>query len=669
MHFKPETAKETPLPAGAAEPAPPAREILLIGHPNVGKSVVFSLLTGRYANVSNYPGTTVEITRGWTEAGGTRCRVIDTPGVHSLLPLSQDERVTRDLLLDCRDPLVVQVVDAKNLDWNLQLTLQLLDMRVPMVLCLNMTDEAEDRGIRIDAAGLEARLGIPVVRMVAVRRHGLKALKTALRRATLGSCFPVRYPPRVEEALGKAVDLLPGGTRARRALSLMILAGDDTLREWLQDRVSATGLDRLDNLSRELRRHCTEPVACLLDRTRLSRAEGIGQEVRSGEKRHSGRWLRWVEPWTIHPIFGFPILLGILYLLYLFVGVFGAGTCVDAIERGLFGRWVNPFAIRVIGDFVPFEFLRDFLIGPYGLFTMAITYAVAIVLPIVGTFFIAFGILEDSGYLPRLAAMLNRAFRAMGLNGKAVLPMVLGLGCDTMATLTTRVLETWKERATVIILLAVGIPCSAQLAVIFAMLGALSGKALLIWLGVVVAVVFLVGALAARVLPGKGSDFVLEIPPLRIPRLGNIVVKTFGRLEWYLREAVPLFLLGTATLFLLDRLGWLAHLQSWASPVVVHLLGLPPQATEAFLIGFLRRDFGAAGLFFLQGQGKLDPVQTLVSVVTLTLFIPCIANFFMIVKEKSLRFAFMLMVFATVLALLVGTGMNFSLRALEVSLG
>lgn len=662
------TLTEEAPPQENASTRPAAAEILLVGHPNVGKSVIFGLLTGRYVTVSNYPGTTVEITRGTATIHGRRYRVSDTPGVHTLLPLSQDERVTRDMLLERGDTVVVQVADAKNLDWSLQLTLQLLEMRVPLVLCLNMTDEADERGIQIDAGALEARLGIPVVRMVAVRRQGLKALQAAIGRASLGSCFPVRYDPRVEAACDEAVPLLPESGMARRAVALMLLSGDDTLREWLRDRIGPPGRERLADLARRLDGTFSEPIAYLLNRRRIARAEAIAAEVRSAAPVRTPRRLRWLEAWTVHPLAGLPILVGVLWLVYQFVGVFGAGICVDWIESGLFGGWVNPLAVRAVRAWVPTEMLQDFLVGPYGLITMALTYAIAIVLPIVGTFFIAFGILEDSGYFPRLAAMLNRLFRLMGLNGKAVLPMILGLGCDTMATLTTRVMETWKERATVIILLAVGVPCSAQLAVIFAMLGALSGQALLIWLGVVVGIIILVGALASLVLPGRGSDFVLELPPLRLPRPKNLAIKTFARIEWYLREAVPLFVLGTAILFGLDRLGWLARMQAWSSPLIVRLLGLPPETTEAFLLGFLRRDFGAAGLFLLQEQGRLDPTQVLVSVITLTLFIPCIAHFFMIVKEKGVRFGVLLMGFVVVLAFAVGTAVNLALRALEVTL-
>ena len=668
MSLSPDTTREADRPVAVADPEAAGRELILIGLPNVGKSVIFSLLTGRYVNVSNYPGTTVEITTGSARIQGTEYRVRDTPGVHTLLPLSQDERVTRDILLDSDGALVVQVADAKNLSWSLQLTLQLLETRKPLVLCLNMSDEADERGIRVDTAALEAKLGIPVVSMVAVRRQGLRALTSAVSRAARGSRNSVRYSRGVEDACAAAEALLPESPIGRRSLALMILSGDDTLREWLQSRISIDDQKRLGDLSRTLRQASAEPVAFSLDRTRLSRSEQLAREVQTQQPKRTARWAgRW-EPWTIHPIGGIPILAAVLYLVYLFVGVFGAGTCVDWLETQVFGRWVSPWATSFVTTWVPWKILQDFLVGEYGQITMALSYAIAIVLPIVATFFIAFGLLEDSGYLPRLAVMLNRIFRTMGLNGKAVLPMVLGLGCDTMATLTTRVLETRKERATVMILLAVGVPCSAQLAVIFGLLGALSGSALLIWLLVVIGIIFLVGALAARVLPGRGSDFVLELPPLRLPRLGNIASKTVARMEWYLREAVPLFLAGTAILFFFDRLGWLTSIQSAAAPVVVNLLGLPAEAAEAFLIGFLRRDFGAAGLFLLQDAGRLDAVQTLVSVVTMTLFIPCIAHFFMIIKEKNLKFAVLLMAFVIVLAITVGAGLNFVLRALQVSL-
>jgi ferrous iron transport protein B len=246
--------------------------------------------------------------------------------------------------------------------------------------------------------------------------------------------------------------------------------------------------------------------------------------------------------------------------------------------------------------------------------------------------------------------------------------MVLGLGCDTMATLTTRILESRKERLIVIVLLALGVPCSAQLGVILAMLAGLSWQASLIWVGTVVGTLFVVGWLASRVIPGTGSEFILELPPIRWPRLGNIAVKTLGRIEWYLKEAAPLFVLGTVVLFISDRIGLLQVVEQAAEPVIVSMLSLPAATAEVFIIGFLRRDFGAAGLLAMSSAGLLDTVQVVVALVTITLFIPCIANFFMIIKERGWRTALAIACFIFPLALLIGAGLNWTLRGLGVSL-
>jgi ferrous iron transport protein B len=302
------------------------------------------------------------------------------------------------------------------------------------------------------------------------------------------------------------------------------------------------------------------------------------------------------------------------------------------------------------------------LVGQYGLFTMALMYALAIILPITTTFFLAFGFLEDSGYLPRLAVISNKLFRIIGLNGKAILPLVLGLGCCTMATMTTRILETKRERIIATFLIALSIPCSAQLGVIFGILGSLPLRATLWWAGTVILVLIFSGYLASKVLPGEKPDFFMELPPLRIPSLRNIIMKTLGRIEWYLKEAVPLFMLGTFILFLLDRMRMLDLLRTVSSPVIVNFLGLPERTTEAFLMGFLRRDYGAAGMFNLARQGFLNENQVIVSLVTLTLFVPCLANFFMIIKERGLKTAILMTVLIIPFALLVGGTLSYILR-------
>jgi len=324
----------------------------------------------------------------------------------------------------------------------------------------------------------------------------------------------------------------------------------------------------------------------------------------------------------------------------------------------IFETYLNPAVEKSIKAVVPSAFFQDLFVGQYGLFTMALTYAVAIILPITATFFVAFGFLEDSGYLPRIAVLTNSAFSKIGLNGKAVLPMVLGLGCGTMATMTTRILETKRERLIATFLIALAIPCSAQLGVILGMLGPYSIKVALWWIGTVLGVLLLAGTITAKVLPGNKADFFLEIPPIRMPRMGNILMKTLSRIEWYLKEAVPLFVLGTLILFILDKTHVLRWLEEAASPLIVKFLGLPREATAAFIMGFLRRDYGAAGLFELSKQGLLNENQIIVSIVTLTLFVPCLASFFMIIKERGMRTSLLMFGLITVFALLVGGGIN-----------
>ena len=649
-------------------PAAPA-SVILVGNPNVGKSAMFGALTGNYVTVSNYPGTTVEMTRGHLDLPGARVAVLDTPGANSLSPSSEDERVTRDVLLTSPGAAIVLVGDAKNIERTILLALQLGEMELPLTVALNMWDELEARGISIDAAGLARELETPVVPTVAIRRQGLDALRAEMITARSGN-VRIAYPAPIEDAIATIEPLLPDAAISRRAHALMVLGGETSLLESLHARLGSERFRAIDAARRAAQAAVDEPLAAAINGVRVRQAWAISDRVRTRAQDTPQRrkLTHAMEALTTHPVWGVPVLLAVLWLAYRFVGVFGAGTLVDLLEDGLFVGWINPHVTSWFDAFVPWAVVRDLFVGPYGIVTMALTYSLALVLPIVGTFFIAFGVLEDSGYLPRLAVMVNRLFKTMGLNGKAVLPMVLGLGCDTMATLTTRILETRKERLIVILLLALGVPCSAQLTVVLTMLGALSPAAMLVWLSVVVGTILLVGALAARILPGKGSDFVLELPPLRVPRVGNIVTKTLARVEWYLKEAVPLFVLGTLILFVADRLDLLSWMERVTAPVLQGLLGLPRETAAAFIVGFLRRDFGAAGLYQLGEQGRLDPVQIVVAVVVITLFIPCIANFFMMVKERGWKTGLAVASFIFPFALLVGAGLNWILRALDVSL-
>ena len=639
--------------------------IALVGNPNVGKSVIFGWLTGQYVTVSNYPGTTVEVTQGNSKIGGRRRVIVDTPGIDNLIPMSEDERVTRDILLKERDLKVIQVCDAKNLRRGLMITLQLAEMEKPVVLVLNMADEAKERGISIDSPGLSRLLGVPVLSTVATRREGLDGLARHMEEKRIPQIQPV-YPPEFEGSIAEIEKILPEKQKGKKALALMLLAGDESLGDWLHASLPEPAVQRIEEISQHLQRQHQEPLGYLINKKRLKTVDQLMAGVFNKEKERRGTAAMALSNLTTHSVAGIPILLLVLYLMYKFVGDFGAGVGVDFLQNVVFGKGVNPTTTRAVEYLLPWKPFQDLLVGPYGLVTMGLTYALAIVLPIVGTFFFAFGLLEDSGYLPRLAVMMNRLFKVMSLNGKAVLPMVLGLGCDTMATLTTRVLETKKERILVTLLLALGVPCSAQIGVMLGMFSGLPPKAAIIWGGVVIGSMIVVGFLAGKVIPGERADFILEIPPLRIPTLSNILIKTLARMEWFLKEAVPLFLLGTLFLFAFDRMGLLKILQNLAEPIVVQFLGLPAKATESFLLGFLRRDYGAAGLFVMVKAGELDALQAVVSLVTITLFIPCLANLLMIIKERGLGQALAMAAFIFPFALMVGGGLNYLLHALGV---
>jgi len=308
--------------------------------------------------------------------------------------------------------------------------------------------------------------------------------------------------------------------------------------------------------------------------------------------------------------------------------------------------------------------LRQLIIGDYGLVTLGFTYAIAIILPVVGTFFFAFSIIEDSGYLPRLSLLIDRVFKKIGLSGRAVIPMVLGLGCDTMATITTRTQETKREKVIATMLLALAIPCSAQLGVIFALLAPFP-NALLVWTLVIIGNFLLVGFLVSKVMPGQKPTFFMELPPLRVPKLGNVLSKTYTRIVWYLKEVFPLFIIASVAIWLLQITGVFPYLLKGLEPLV-NSIGLPDSTSDVFLFGFFRRDYGAAGLYEMRGM--LSANQLTIAAVVLTLFVPCIAQLMVMFKERGTKTAIGIFLFVLVLAFSTGLLLNFVFNTFNITL-
>lgn len=640
-----------------------APAILLVGHPNVGKSVLFHRLTGAYVNVSNYPGTTVEVTQAPARFDAS-ATLLDTPGVLALPSRSDDERATMRALLNETSRCLVQVGDAKNLRRTLTLTALLAELGVPMVLALNMHDEAMARGVTVDIPALAEELAIPVLATVATGGEGMGELTSSIARAAVPDPL-LHYDPLLEEEITTLAAAItthaPHPSLAARGLAILFLGNDTEVDNWLRQH-AGPAYAQLDALRRAASQRAEEDLPGLLARQRTEAADALATSVSQRAVRSSPLLAQRIGQAVVHPLWGIPILLGVLYAVYLFVGVFGATTLVGLLEEDLFDGILNPAVTDFVTTQIGNNGLSDLLVGQYGLWTMGMTYALALILPIVSTFFIAFGILEDSGYMPRLSVIANRIFARMGLNGRAVLPMVLGLGCVTMATLTTRILHSPRERLITIFLLALAIPCSAQLGVVLGMLGGVSFSALLVWALAMVGVLFLSGFLAARLVPGRRIPLVTELPPMRLPIAGNVLKKTAGRLKWYLIEVIPLFLIGTFLMYLLDRLGILPAIIEAGEPLVSGWLGLPKEASAAFVMGFLRRDFGATGLFML--ADALSPVQAIVGMITITLFVPCFASLLMMIKERGLKTGLAMLAIIVPFAFLVGGLCNLVLTAL-----
>ncbi|MBK8319065.1 MAG: ferrous iron transport protein B [Betaproteobacteria bacterium] len=640
-----------------------ANAILLVGHPNVGKSVLFHRLTGAYVNVSNYPGTTVEVTRA-SARFDREVTLLDTPGVLSLPSRSDDERATMRALLNENTRCLVQVGDAKNLRRTLTLTALLAELGVPMVLALNMHDEAAARGVIVDIPALAEELGIPVMATVATGGEGVGELTNSLGHAQPPQAL-LRYDAEIEKAIGQAAAAInriaPHPQLAARGLAILFLGGDTEVTGWLAEKAGADFAE-LVALRQKTEQAGKGKLATQLARERTEAADALATSAIRRAARSSPLLSQRIGQYVVDPLWGVPILLGMLFLVYEFVGVFGATTLVGLLEKDLFEGILNPAFSHFVTAAVNVPWVTELLVGKYGLWTMGMTYALALILPIVSTFFFAFGVLEDSGYLPRLTVIANRLFALIGLNGRAVLPMVLGLGCVTMATLTTRILHSPRERMITIFLLALAIPCSAQLGVVLGMLGGVSFTAVLIWALAMLMILMLAGFLAAKLIPGRRIPLVTELPPMRLPILGNVFKKTGGRLKWYLIEVIPLFLLGTFIMFALDKTGALPFIIRAGEPLVSGWLGLPKEASAAFVMGFLRRDFGATGLFAM--ADTLSPIQAVVGMITITLFIPCFASLMMMVKEQGIKVALAMVAVIVPFAFLIGGLFNIVLHAI-----
>ncbi len=634
-------------------------KIAIVGNPNVGKSALFNQITESYSLVANAPYTTVSVSRADIVIDGVQYEIIDTPGIMSLDVQSEDGLVSRSIIMREHPELLVACVDTNNLQRSLTLLSQFIEIEIPMVVCLNFVDESRRKGIFINLKKLEELLGVPVIETVASEGRGVRELMKAIPRAAVPG-QRVRYLRFIEEGLDALDGCFPEDAAPPDAVLLLLLMQDSTMESFIASRFGPDILTRVREEAGRVRARSQKDITRLIPEARREWAGEVSRivlQAREPKKRGPGEAFGRLSR---HPVYGWIVLAAVVYLTYLLVGEVGANYLALAIDEHLF----QPLNGR-IAAVIPWPLLEEFLLGDYGILTTGLENAIGTVLPILTMFFLILNTLEDIGYIPNLSVLCNRLFQKVGLSGKAILPVVLGFGCKTMATLATKILESKKERYIAVFLIAFAIPCSSQLGINLAILALLPFSAFLIVFGVLIAVEIAAGLILNRLLEEKqqASDFIMELPPIRIPNLKSLLLKTYYRLKWFLMEAVPLFVIGALILYLMDKVYLLGLIKKFVFPVVVQWLNLPIATVDAFLLCIARHEAGAVILLDLVHSGSLDYIQTIVSIIIVTCFVPCFANIMAMIKELGLKSALLMTLVIIVSSVMIGAAVNYALRA------
>jgi ferrous iron transport protein B len=543
-------------------------KILLMGNPNVGKSVVFSRLTGVRVIASNYPGTTVGFTQGIMKIGEESVHIIDVPGVYSLEAACEAEEIAL-LILDTGDR-IINVVNATNLERNLYLTLQLLEKNVPVVVALNMWDDAQHRGIHIDLEKLRELLGVPVIPTVALTGQGIKELVENIPGA-LAPAKTIRNNDERWAEVGRIIELVQHISHRHH-----------------------TVLERLADASVKPFTGAVLAVAVLTCTFLVIRFISESMIVHILDHFFKIYWTPAV--WTISSFLGGP---GILH---------------DIVIGHISGSEIN-------------------FIESFGLLTSGLYIPLAMVLPYIFSFYLILGLLEDTGYLPRLAVLMDTFMHRLGLHGYAIIPTLLGFGCKVPAVLSTRILESKRERFIAATLISIAVPCAALQAMIFGLVGREGGQYIAVVYGTLFSVWIIVGMILNRMVKGFSPELLIEIPPYRLPSWQAVLQKLWMRVRGFLIEAVPIILGAVLVINLMHVLGVFSAVASFTSPVVTGILGLPSEAVTGLIVGFLRKDVALGMLSTLGMSAK----QLVISSVVLAMFFPCIAVFVVFVKEIGVR--------------------------------
>lgn len=629
----------------------------------MGKSALFNQLTGLDQIIGNWPGKTVERAEGTLHYATYRISILDLPGIYSLSTFSMEEIVARDYIAIDRPDVIVNVVDASALERNLYFTLQLLELEAPVVMALNQVDCAARKGVNVQTEDLSGMLGIPVVETIAISGTGVSELLSTVVEVAEGKIqlnpLKVRYGREVEESIEKleraVIERLPRMCRRypARWIAIKLLERDDNVKEKVRaEENGGTLLALSDVIVERVEQLHSEPSSVVLASERYAIASRIARQVTKVVSPPQVTLADELSSITTHRILGYPILVAVVALM--FASVFVAGGVLVSLLENLFEHGVMPVMAGILTQVLPpaiVELVNEGLLS-------GVVAGVTVALPYIVPFYIILALLEDSGYLPRAAFLMDHFMHKIGLHGKAFIPLLLGYGCSVPACVGCRVMETDRERFLAGFVLVL-IPCAARTVIILGLVGRYVGiyAALALYL-FDLALVFLLGRLAFKLLPGEPVGLIMEMPPYRMPSLRSIVKKTWARTKEFIYVAFPIIIIGSLFLrfLVLSELIW--PIVDSMTPLLTGWLGLPPVTGVPIIFGILRKELTLILLTELAGTLELNqvltPIQMIVFALIAMIYVPCVATIGALAREFGWKRAVAVTVLDVLLAVFLG---------------
>ncbi len=637
-------------------------EIALAGNANVGKSVIFNALTGLNQSVGNWPGKTVERAEGTLFYKGYKIRVIDLPGIYSLSVYSMEEIVTRDYISSRNADFVINVIDASALERNLFFTFQLMEMEAPLIIALNQIDFAEKKGIKINVEKLSDLLGVPVFPTVAIRGTGIDNILNFIidvkEKKKEFKPAKIEYGKEVEEAINLILEKLREYKLKitkyypERWVAIKLLEQDEQITQRVSEEENGSDIVTFaEKIAKNLEEIHGEPSWMVLSSERYSKANRIATEVEHFERRPKKSKSEILEEVTGGPKLGLITL--IMVMVAIFYGVFTFGAFLEDLlttYMDMFMEYTRGVLSDILGHFGS-ALIVDGLIG-------GIASGIAVAIPYILTFYLIISFLEDSGYLPRAAFVIDSFMHKIGLHGKAFIPMIISFGCNVPAIAGTRIMETRRERL-IAAMLSVMVPCSATTVVILGIVAKFIGilPALGLYLLDIILIIVL-GKILYRWLPGEGTGLIMEIPPYKLPSIKNVVIKAWVNIKEFLMIALPVIGLGSVFLEFLYVTNYIEVFSMIFNPLIVGILHLPEQATVPLILGILRKEmtliliaeaFGTTNLALV-----MTPVQMIVFTAVTMIYIPCIATIAALIKEFGWKISLAMTIITILLAVFVG---------------